>query len=237
MRVKTQAAPTPPSSPAPPTRPCRRRPTARRWSRSSRSGLAAAGQLRALLRPLPPSRVNTHAAPRVVAVGAADQRGVPVGRQRHGSRRSLVAGRVGAGQLRPLLRPRRAGADEHPGRADVACRTARRRARCSRRRTARHGARTSGPDLAASDQLRALLGRCRRAGPRRGARACGPSPSARAPAAAKRGALTAEPCTVCARCDPAAAQAPWPRRDPRDRPRPTPHRATVAVAPGLPTDV
>ena len=87
-RVNTHAAPTSLLSPGRRSGRCSRPPTAPRSSRSGRRRLAAAGQLRALLRPGAPERVNTHAAPTSPLSGAADRARVPVGRQRHAGRRT-----------------------------------------------------------------------------------------------------------------------------------------------------
>ena len=95
-------------------------------------GAAETGdQLRALLAPADPERVNDPGrADEVVVVGAADQRGVPVARQRDAGAEEGVADAAAAGELRALLRPRAARAAEGPDRA---------------RRSRRRPGRRSGP--------------------------------------------------------------------------------------------
>ena len=90
MRVNTHAAPTLPLSARAADQggvPVRRQRHAE--AEPAGAGLAAAGQLAALLRP-GGARAGEHPRRADVAVvaGAADQRGVPVGRQRHADSRT-----------------------------------------------------------------------------------------------------------------------------------------------------
>src|SRR5439155_240801 len=123
------------------------------------AGLAAAGELRALLGPDAAGAGERPRRPHIGVVGgAADKGGVAIGRQRHAPAEPAGAGLAAAGELRALLGPDAAGAGERPGRAHIGVVGGAADQGGVAIGGQRHAlAEQAGAGLAAAGQLRALL--------------------------------------------------------------------------------